>query len=304
MSMDGPILTEGTPAPSNGGFIKNTTTAEFVKDVVEASRDVPVLVDFWAPWCGPCKQLAPVLEKAVRAAKGQVRLVKLNIDEHPEIPGQMGVQSIPAVFAFVNGQPVDGFMGALPESKIEAFIARLIGADDQGMAEIEAAEEALAAGDINGAAQLFGQVLQETPDNVQAVAGLAKCYVKAGDLARAEQTLEMIPPEKANDPAVASAKAELELARKSEDTGDLDALREKAAADPNDLQTRFDLSLALNARGDHMGAAEELLAIFKRDREWNEDAARKQLLQFFEAWGPKDPATAKGRQKLSSMLFI
>jgi len=304
MSMDGPILTEGMPAPSNGGFIKNTTTAEFVKDVVEASRDVPVLVDFWAPWCGPCKQLAPVLEKAVRAAKGQVRLVKLNIDEHPEIPGQMGVQSIPAVFAFVNGQPVDGFMGALPESKIEAFIARLIGADDQGMAEIEAAEEALAAGDINGAGQLFGQVLQEAPDNVQAIAGLAKCYAKAGDLARAEQTLELVPPEKANDPAVASAKAELELAQKSEDTGDLDALREKAAADPSDLQTRFDLSLALNARGDHMGAAEELLAIFQRDREWNDDAARKQLLQFFEAWGPKDPATAKGRQKLSSMLFI
>jgi putative thioredoxin len=304
MSMDGPILTEGMPAPSNGGFIKNTTTAEFVKDVVEASRDVPVLVDFWAPWCGPCKQLAPVLEKAVRAAKGQVRLVKLTIDEHPEIPGQMGVQSIPAVFAFVNGQPVDGFMGALPESKIEAFIARLIGADDQGMAEIEAAEEALAAGDINGAGQLFGQVLQESPDNVQAIAGLAKCYAKAGDLARAEQTLELVPPEKAKDPAVASAKAELELAQKSEDTGDLDALREKAAAEPDDLQTRFDLSLALNARGDHMGAAEELLAIFQRDREWNDDAARKQLLQFFEAWGPKDPATAKGRQKLSSMLFI
>nr|WP_069094689.1 thioredoxin [Methyloligella halotolerans] len=302
--MDGPILTEGTPAPGAGGFIKNTTTAEFVTDVVEASRDVPVLVDFWAPWCGPCKQLAPVLEKAVRAAKGQVRLVKLNIDEHPEIPGQMGVQSIPAVFAFKNGQPVDGFMGAMPESKIEAFIARLIGADDQGMADLEAAEEALAAGEVNIAAQMFGQAMQENPENMQAVAGLAKCYVKAGDLVRAEQTLQLVPPEKANESAVASAKAELELAQKSEDTGDIDALRETLEAKPEDHQTRFDLSLALNGKGDHMGAVDELLTIFQRDREWNDDAARKQLLQFFEAWGPKDPATAKGRQKLSSMLFV
>ncbi|MFD0985756.1 thioredoxin [Methyloligella solikamskensis] len=302
MSMDGPILTEGTPAPGAGGFIKNTTTAEFVKDVVEASRDVPVLVDFWAPWCGPCKQLAPLLEKAVRAAKGQVRLVKLNIDEHPEIPGQMGVQSIPAVFAFKNGQPVDGFMGAMPESKIEAFIARLIGADDQG-ADLEAAEQALAADEVNLAAQMFGQALQENPENVQAAAGLAKCYIKAGDVARAEQTLQMIPEEKANDPAVMSAKAELDLAQKSEDTGDIDALREAVEANPDDHQARFDLSLALNGKGDHMGAAEELLTLFRKDRDWNDGAARTQLLQFFEAWGPKDPATAKGRQKLSSMLF-
>ncbi|XSG81733.1 MAG: thioredoxin [Methyloligella sp. ZOD6] len=303
MSMDGSILTEGTSAPETGGFIKNTTTAEFIKDVVEASRDVPVLVDFWAPWCGPCKQLAPALEKVVRAAKGQVRLVKLNIDEHPEIPGQMGVQSIPAVFAFKDGQPVDGFMGALPESRIQAFISRLIGGDP-GTADLQAAEEALVAGDVNTAAQMFGQALQEDQENVQAAAGLAKCFIKLGELARAEQTLQLVPAEKANDPAMASAQAELDLAKKSEDTGDIDALREKVGADPADHQARFDLSLALNGKGDHMGAAEELLTIFQRDRDWNDDAARKQLLQFFEAWGPKDPATIKGRQKLSSMLFV
>ncbi|WP_371740619.1 thioredoxin [Methyloligella sp. GL2] len=303
--MEGPILSGGGAANGGGDIIKNTTTAEFMRDVVEASQSVPVLVDFWAPWCGPCRQLTPMLENAVRAAKGAVKLVKLNIDEHPEIPGQMGVQSIPAVFAFKGGQPVDGFMGAVPESQINAFIARLTADGDAagGAGDLEAAEAALAAGDANAAAQIFGQALQEDRENVKAAAGLAKCYLMTGDLARAEQTLGLVPPDKANDEAVASARAELELAKKAEDAGDITALQEAVAADPNDLQARFDLAVALGAKGERAGAADALLFIVGKDRAWKDDEARKQLLQFFEAWGPKDPATLQGRQKLSSLLF-
>jgi putative thioredoxin len=301
--MESSILSDGQPGSDANSIIKNTSTAEFMRDVIQASQQVPVLVDFWAPWCGPCRQLAPLLEKAVRAAKGAVKLVKLNIDEHPEIPGQMGVQSIPAVFAFKDGQPVDGFMGAVPESRINAFISRLIGDAGGGADHLAEAEAALEAGDVNLAAQIFGQALQQDRENVGAAAGLAKCYLKAGDLARAEQTLSLVPPDKAEDARVASARAELELAKKSEDSGDVDALRQAVEADPADFQARFDLALALNGRGDRQGATEQLLAILKKDREWNEDAARKQLLQFFEAWGSKDPATVSGRQKLSSLLF-
>src|SRR5215475_13837590 len=244
MSVEPPILKQGGAGTPDAELIKNTTTKDFMGDVVEASRDVPVLVDFWAPWCGPCRQLTPILEKAVRAAKGAVRLVKLNIDEHPQIPGQMGVQSIPAVFAFQDGRPVDGFMGALPESRVNAFIARLIGdADCDTAADIEAAEEALAAGDLNAAAQLFGEVLQKDRENAQALAGLAKCYIKTGDLTRAEQTLALVPPAKADSAPVASARASLELARKAADTGDVDSLRTKLEVNPKDSQSRFDLAL-------------------------------------------------------------
>jgi putative thioredoxin len=301
MSVDTPILNQGG---GEADLIKNTTTKDFMRDVIEASREVPVLVDFWAPWCGPCRQLTPILEKAVRAAKGGVRLVKLNIDEHPRIPGQMGVQSIPAVFAFQDGRPVDGFMGALPESRVNDFIARLIG-DSAGDtdADLEAAEAALAAGDINSAAQLFGEVLQKDRENAQALAGLAKCYIKTGDLARAEQTLALVPPAKADSAPVASARAALELARKAPAAGDIEALRAKLAADPRDPQARFDLALALNAKGDRSGALHELLAVVAKNRSWNDDAARKQLLQLFDAWGPADPSTIAGRQRLSSLLF-
>jgi putative thioredoxin len=268
MTIDTPILGEGgTGEP--GELIKNTTTQDFMRDVVEASAARPVLVDFWAPWCGPCKQLTPVLEKVVRAAKGAIALVKLNIDEHPEIPGQMGVQSIPAVFAFKDGRPVDGFMGALPESQLNAFIARLIGESVDDAAEIEAAEAALAADDVNTAAQAFGEILQNDAENMQALGGLAKCYIKTGDLDRAEQTLALAPPAKAESAPVASARAALELARKAGDAGDVESLRAKVA----------------------------------ENRAWNDDAARKQLVQFFDAWGPADPVTAAGRQKLSSLLF-
>ena len=303
MSVDTPILNSGA-VTSDADLIKNTTTKDFMHDVIDASREVPVLVDFWAPWCGPCRQLTPILEKAVRAAKGAVRLVKLNIDDHPQIPGQMGVQSIPAVFAFQDGRPVDGFMGALPESRVTAFIARLIGDTvDDVAADVEAAEAALASGDLNTAAQLFGEVLQQDRENVQSLAGLAKCYIKTGDLARAEQTLALVPPAKAEAAPVASARAALELARKAGEAGDVDSLRTKLAAEPKDPQIRFDLALALNAKGDRNGALEELLLLVAKNRTWNDDAARKQLLQLFDAWGPTDPATVSGRQRLSSLLF-
>ncbi len=302
MSVDTPILNTGA---ADAELIKNTTTKDFVRDVIDASREVPVLVDFWAPWCGPCRQLTPILEKAVRAAKGAVRLVKLNIDDHPQIPGQMGIQSIPAVFAFQDGRPVDGFMGALPESRVADFIARLVGGDTvaDATADLEAAEAALASGDLNTAAQLFGEVLQQDRENAQSLAGLAKCYIKTGDLARAEQTLALVPPAKAETAPVASARAALELARKAGEAGDVDSLKAKLAAEPKDAQTRFDLALALNAKGDRDGALEELLALVAKNRAWNDDAARKQLLQLFDAWGPTDPATVSGRQRLSSLLF-
>jgi putative thioredoxin len=304
MSVDIPILSKGGAGGADADLIKDSTTKDFMRDVIEASREVPVLVDFWAPWCGPCKQLTPILEKAVRAAKGAVRLVKLNIDDHPQIPGQMGVQSIPAVFAFQDGKPVDGFMGALPESRVADFIARLLG-DSAGdtAADLEAAEAALAAGDLNTAAQMFGEVLQKDRENAQSLAGLAKCYIKTGDLTRAEQTLALVSPAKADSAPVASARAALELARKAPSTGDIEGLRAKLAANPQDAQSRFDLALALNAKGDRNGALEELLALVAKNRSWNDDAARKQLLQLFDAWGVSDPATIAGRQRLSSLLF-
>ena len=304
MSVDTPILSKGGAGGADADLIKDSTTKDFMRDVIEASREVPVLVDFWAPWCGPCKQLTPILERTVRAAKGAVRLVKLNIDDHPQIPGQMGVQSIPAVFAFQDGKPVDGFMGALPESRVADFIARLIG-DNAGdiAADLEAAEAALAAGDLNTAAQTFGEVLQKDRENAQSLAGLAKCYIKTGDLARAEQTLALVPPAKADSAPVASARAALELARKAPSTGDIEGLRAKLAANPQDAQSRFDLALALNAKGDRNGALEELLALVAKNRSWDDDAARKQLLQLFDAWGVSDPATIAGRQRLSSLLF-
>jgi putative thioredoxin len=285
--------------------VTDTTTKGFVKDVIEASRQQPVLVDFWAPWCGPCKQLTPVLEKVVRAAKGKVKLVKMNIDEHPDIPGQMGIQSIPAVIAFVNGQPADGFMGALPESQVAGFIERLIkepiGADEKD--SLKAADEALKQGDVSAAATLYAQILAKEPTNIQALAGLARCYVRTGALDQAKQTLALVPEAKHNDPAVAAARAALELAEQAKSLGPITELEQKVAADPLDHQARFDLAVALNAKGKRIEAADHLLDIIKRDRKWNDDGARKQLVQFFEAWGPTDEATVEGRKRLSSILF-
>jgi putative thioredoxin len=285
--------------------VKDTTTQTFVKDVIEESKRQPVLVDFWAPWCAPCKQLGPVLEKAVRAAKGKVKLVKMNIDEHPALPSQMGIQSIPAVIAFVNGQPADGFMGALPESQVVAFLERLtkdrVGDETKDL--LKAADAALAAGDAANAANLYAQLLAEDNSNVAALSGLVRCYVQTGALEQARQTLAMVPETKRNDPAIVAAKAALDLAEQAKTVGPIAELEQKVAANPLDHQARFDLALALNGKGRRMDALEQLIAIVKRDRKWNEDGARKQLVQFFDAWGPADEATIEGRKRLSSILF-
>ena len=292
---------EGTAA----AVVKDTTTQTFVKDVIEESKRQPVLVDFWAEWCGPCKQLTPVLEKVVRAAKGKVKLVKMDIDKHPSIPGQLGIQSIPAVFAFVDGKPIDGFLGALPESQVTAFIERVtkdrLGGEEQDL--LEAADEALAKNDAAGAANLYAEVLAQDSGNVAALAGLARSYVATGATDQAKQTLALVPEGKRNDAAVAAARAALEVAEQAKSVGSVGDLEKKVAADPRDHQARFDLAVALSGKGRRQEAVDNLLEIVKRDRKWNDDGARKQLVQFFEAWGPTDEATVSGRKRLSSILF-
>jgi putative thioredoxin len=290
-------------------LIADTTTQTFVKDVIEASKTRPVLVDFWAPWCGPCKQLTPILEKVVKAGKGKLKLVKMNIDEHPaifqQIAQQMGIQSIPAVLAFVNGQPIDGFLGALPEKQITEFVERVI-KDRVGGEEkdaLAAADAALAEKDYAGAAELYAHVMQQDANNVAAMAGLARCYVGTGNVEQAKKTLEMVPEAKQNDTSVAAARAAIELAEQTKDLGPVADLEAKVAADPKDYQARFDLALALNAKGNREGAIDQLIEIVKRDRKWNDDGARKQLVQLFDAWGPTDEATVNGRKRLSSVLF-
>ncbi len=300
------LLQNGGPAPAAANdLIQDTTTQNFVKDVIEASKKQPVLVDFWAPWCGPCKQLTPVLEKVVKAAKGKAKLVKMNIDEHPAIPGQMGIQSIPAVIAFVNGQPLDGFMGALPENQVTAFLERLIkdriGGEEKDL--IKAADAALAEGDAAEAADMYAQLLAQDPTHVQALAGLARAYLKTGALEQAKQTLALIPESKRNDAAVAAARAGIELAEQATSVGPVAELEQKIAANPLDHEARLDLALALAAKGRRKEAIDHLLEIVRRDRKWNDDAARKQLVQLFEAWGPTDEATVEGRRRLSSILF-
>jgi putative thioredoxin len=299
----------GGPAPQAApDLIKDTTTQTFVKDVIEESKRQPVLIDFWAPWCGPCRQLTPALEKAVRAAKGKVKLVKMNIDEHPAIPGQMGIQSIPAVIAFVNGQPADGFMGAVPESQVNAFIEKLTkgmpAAGEPNIAEILAeAETVLAEGDAATAAQIYAEALAVDATNIAALAGLAKCYVTTGAIEQAKQTLAMVPESKRNDAGVKAVQASIELAEQASSLGPVTELEQKVAANPLDHQARFDLATALNAIGKRVEATEQLLQIIKRDRKWNDDGARKQLVQFFEAWGGADEANVDGRKRLSTILF-
>jgi putative thioredoxin len=299
----------GGPTPQAApDLIKETTTQTFVKDVIEESKRQPVLIDFWAPWCGPCRQLTPILEKVVRGAKGKVKLVKMNIDEHPAIPGQMGIQSIPAVIAFVNGQPADGFMGAVPESQVTAFIDKLTagmpGAGEPNIAEIlKEAEAVLAEGDPAGAASIYAEVLAAEPANIAALAGLARCYMETGAIDQAKQTLAQVPEAKRGDAAVKAVQTIIDLAEQAQSLGPVAELEAKVAADPLDHQARFDLAIALNAHGDRTEATNRLLEIIKRDRKWNDDGARKQLVQFFEAWGPTDEATIEGRKRLSTILF-
>jgi putative thioredoxin len=298
-------MSVGVATAGAGDVVGDTTTQTFRKDVLEESRRQPVLVDFWASWCGPCKQLTPVLEKAVRAAKGGVKLAKMNIDQHPQIASQMGIQSIPAVIAFVNGQPVDGFMGALPESQVVAFLERLtrqeIGGEEKEL--LKAADDALVAGNPAEAADLYSEVLAADAGNVHAIAGLARALVESGNVDEAKRVLEQVPESKRNDSAVAAARAAIEVAEQAAHLGPVAELEQKVAANPLDHQARFDLAMALNANNRRQEALDQMLDIVRRDRKWNDDSARKQLVQFFEAWGPTDEHTVSGRRRLSSILF-
>jgi len=298
----------GAVAPQDkAGAVKEVTTASFRAEVLTASMRQPVLVDFWAPWCGPCKQLAPALEKAVADSGGKVALVKMNIDDHPQIAGQLGIQSIPAVIAFDKGQPVDGFVGALPESQIRGFIERLAGPlENESAALLAEAEEAAAKGDAARAAAIYSEILADDPAEAKAIGGLARLHLAEGRLEEAKALLETAPAApagKEQDPAVVAAHAALRLAEQASNVGELAPLEQAVAANPNDHQARFDLAVALSAKGDRAGAADQLVEIIRRDRKWNEEAARKQLLQFFEAWGLMDPESVAARRKLSAIWF-
>lgn len=298
----------GGAAPAADDLIKDTTTANFTRDVLEASRQQPVLVDFWAPWCGPCKQLQPIIEKVVRESAGRVKLVKLNIDDHPSIPGQLGIQSIPAVVAFVDGRPADGFMGAVPESQVRQFIDKVAGpagADEK--AEIEAllaeAKTLFDAGDLDGAANLYSMLLQADPDNAAALAGIVECMIAVGQPENARQALSELPEAVAADPAIVAVVKKLDQIEEARKLGDPAALEQALALDPDDHAARLNLAKIRNVEGDRQAAADHLLLIMKRDRTFDDDGARRELLQFFDVWGPKDPATVAARRKLSAILF-
>lgn len=292
-------------APAGGDLIKSSTEATFMADVVEASKEIPVVVYFWAPWCGPCKTLGPALEAAVMAAGGKVRMVKVNVDEAQAIAGQLRVQSIPTVYAFWEGQPVDGFQGAVPGSELKDFVERAAAlAGDGGLQEaIDAAEEMLSEGAAVDAAQTFAAVLGEEPENAVAFAGLARAHIAMGELDQAEALLNNATPEMARSPEIDAARAQLDLARQAEDAGPEAELRAAAEANPDDLQAQFDLAQALHAGGQIEESVTILLGLFRRDREWSDGAAKKQLFTIFEALKPQDPIALNGRRQLSSMIF-
>ncbi|SLN11027.1 Thioredoxin-1 [Roseovarius albus] len=302
------MLELGGQTPPETDLIKDVSEADFMAEVIEASQTVPVIVDFWAPWCGPCKTLIPAIEAAVTKAKGAVKLAKVNVDEAQMIAGQLRVQSVPTVYAFWQGQPIDGFQGALPPSELDAFIARVItaaGGDTSGGLDeaIAAAEEMLEEGSVADAAQTFAAILEEDPQNAAAYGGMVRSYIALDDLEQAEAILNGAPAEISNAPELEAAHAQLELAKQAADAGPVGELQAAVDATPDDHQARFDLAQALHASGQTQEAVDQLLELFRRDREWNDDAARQQLFTLFDALKPNDPIVLNGRRKLSSMIF-
>ncbi len=285
------------------GLIKDGDTSTFMQDVVQASTQCPVIVDFWAPGSAACAQLTPLLETAVKAAKGAVKLVKINLQDNPDLAAQFQVQNVPTVYALKNGQPVDGFAGPMPENELKNFIQKLTGQDGQIAEQIEQANEHLNKGDAQAAVDIFAAILREDPQQPDALGGLIKCYIQAGDLTAAQETLDMLDEELLAHDAIQSAKTALELTQKGGDAGDIAQLAQTLTNNPDDHATRFDLALAQAAKNNRADAVEELITILKKNLKWNEDAARTQLLEFFEAWGPTDPNTIEGRKQLTSLLF-